>query len=146
MNTNQKKDFAKILYLNEPHITVAELAERVGVADVTIYKWKREGKWEELKTSLLTEKVAILAHYYRQLREWNNYVDNKPDGEKFLLSKESDAVVKITAAIKNLETETNVADKMETGKEFLTFIRKIAEPQIVTEVALLFDAYIKSLL
>ena len=146
MDNNRAREFAKIIFLNEPHVTVAEIAERVGCSDKTIYKWKKEGKWEEMKTSLLMEKMAILAHYYRQLKEWNEYVDNKPEGERFLLSKESDAVVKITAAIKNLETDTNVADKIETGKEFLTFIRKIAEPSIVKEIAFLFDAYIKSLL
>lgn len=73
-------------------------------------------------------------------------VEDRPGKEQFLNSKEADAVVKITAAIKNLETETNIAEKMATGKEFLSFIRKISTFDVSKDIARLFDSYIKSCL
>lgn len=144
LTREQKKDFAKQLYLNDSSITQTEIAERVGVSKVTICKWVKEGKWEDLQVSLLVEKDVQLARLYKQLKMWNDMVEKRPDGEKFLVSKEADAVVKITAAIKNLETETNIAEKMSTGKEFLSFVRKTSGFEFSKEVAKIFNAYIKS--
>ena len=60
LTIEQKKDFAKIVYLNEPGITQKELAERVGVSKVTINKWINTEKWEELCSSLLVTKETII--------------------------------------------------------------------------------------
>lgn len=144
LTREQKKDFAKQLYLNDSSITQAEIAERVGVSKVTICKWVKEGKWEDMQVSLLVEKDVQLARLYKQLKMWNDRVEKRPDGEQFLVSKEADAVVKITASIKNLETETNIAEKMATGKEFLSFVRKTSGFEFSKEVAKIFNAYIKS--
>lgn len=144
LTREQKKDYAKQLYLNDASITQAEIAERVGVSKVTICKWVKEGKWEDMQVSLLVEKDVQLARLYKQLKMWNDMVEKRPDGEQFLVSKEADAVVKITASIKNLETETNIAEKMATGKEFLSFVRKTSGFEFSKEVARIFNAYIKS--
>ena len=144
LTRQQQKDYAKQLFLNEPGITQAEIAQRVGVSKNTICKWVSEGRWEDMKTSMLVEKDTQLARLYTQLRKWNDAVENRPDGEQYLLSKEADAVVKITAAIKNLETETNTAEKMSTGKEFLSFVRKTTDPETSKYVARLFNDYLKT--
>lgn len=144
LTIEQKKDYARQLYLGDSSITQAEIADRVGVSKKTICKWVKDGKWEELQTSLLVDKEVQLARLYRQLKNWNDAVENRKEGEQFLLSKEADAVVKITASIKNLETETNIAEKMAAGKEFLSFVRKTSGFEMSKEVAKLFNAYIKS--
>ena len=144
LTRQQQKDYAKQLFLNEPGITQAEIAQRVGVSKNTICKWVSEGRWEDMKTSMLVEKDTQLARLYTQLRKWNDAVENRPDGEQYLLSKEAEAVVKITAAIKNLETETNTAEKMSTGKEFLSFVRKTTDLETSKYVARLFNDYLKT--
>jgi transcriptional regulator with XRE-family HTH domain len=146
LSREQKKDFAKNLYLNNPNITQKELALRVGVSAVTINKWINDEKWDTLQKSLLLSKSEILADYYEQLREAKESVKMREEGKRFMSSKEADAVVKITAAIKNLETETNIADKVEVGKNFLAFIRKITTYDESNKIAKLFDTYIKSCL
>lgn len=146
LSNEQKKDYARRLYLTEAGITQIEIAERVGMSKVTLCRWVKEGKWDELKTSLLVDKATQLARLYRQLKVYNDMVEDRPGKEQFLNSKEADAVVKITAAIKNLETETNIAEKMATGKEFLSFIRKISTFDVSKDIARLFDSYIKSCL
>lgn len=146
LTKEQKKDYAKRLYLTEKGITQIEIAARVGVSKVTLCKWVKDGKWEELQTSLLVDKELQLSRLYRQLRAYNDAVESRPDKEQFLSSKEADAVVKITAAIKNLETETNIAEKMATGKDFLSFTRKTTDFETSKNIARLFDAYIKSCL
>lgn len=146
LTREQKKDYAQKLYVNESGITQAEIAERVGASKKTISKWVNDGKWDELRVSLLVEKDRQLGRLYRQLKNWNDHVENRVDGEQFLLSKEADAVVKITASIKNLEVETNTAEKIETGKQFLNFLRRTCTVEESKRIADLFNAYIKSCL
>lgn len=145
LTIEQKKDYAKQLFLNDPGITQAEIAEKVGVSKVTICKWVKDGKWQELQASLLIGKEEQLARLYKQLRLLNDAIESKED-QKFATSKEADAILKLTVAIKNLETETNIAEKMATGKEFLAFVRKTSGFELSKDVAKLFNAYIKSCL
>ena len=144
LTLKQKKDFARQLYLGDSGITQAEVADRVGVTKVTVCRWVNEGKWDEMRTSLLVEKDTQLARLYRRLRELNDLVKSRPEGERVMNSKEGDTLMKITAAIRNLETETNTAEKMATGKEFLAFVRKTCGLEKSKEIARLFNAYIKT--
>lgn len=145
LTLEQKKDYARQLYLNDSSITQAEIAEKVGVSKVTLCKWVKDGKWQELQMSLLVGKEEQLARLYKQLRLLNDAIENK-ENQKFATSKEADAILKLTVAIKNLETEINIAEKMATGKEFLSFVRKTAGFDTSKEVAKLFDSFIKSCL
>ena len=145
LTIEQKKDYAKQLYLNDSGITQAEIADRVGVSKVTLCKWVKDGKWQQLQTSLLVGKEEQLARLYRQLKQLNDAIDNR-EGNNIVGSKDADAILKLTVAIKNLETETNIAEKMATGKEFLSFVRKTAGFETSKDVAKLFNAYIKSCL
>lgn len=145
LTLEQKKDYARQLYLNDSSITQAEIAEKVGVSRVTLCKWVKDGKWQELQMSLLVGKEEQLARLYKQLRLLNDAIENK-ENQKFATSKEADAILKLTVAIKNLETEINIAEKMATGKEFLSFVRKTAGFDTSKEVAKLFDSFIKSCL
>ena len=145
LTLEQKKDYARQLYLNDSSITQAEIAEKVGVSRVTLCKWVKDGKWQELQMSLLIGKEEQLARLYKQLRLLNDAIENK-ENQKFATSKEADAILKLTVAIKNLETEINIAEKMATGKEFLSFVRKTAGFDTSKEVAKLIDSFIKSCL
>ncbi len=146
LTLKQKKDFAKQLYLGDTGITQAEVAERVGISRATMCKWVGEGKWDEMRTSLLVEKDTQLARLYRRLRELNDLIESRPEGERVMNSREGDTLMKITAAIRNLETETNTAEKIATGKEFLAFVRRTCGLDQSKEIARLFNAYIKSCL
>ena len=147
LTNKQKRDFAKHLYLSEPGILQKELAERVGVSKNTISRWAAEGKWEELRTSVVTTKSTQLSRLYNHLRELNDSVDMRPEGERYINNKDADTLTKLTAAIRNLETETNIGDKIEVGKEFLNYARKAADsPDTVKVIAALFDGYIKTCL
>ena len=97
----------------------------------------------ESEVAYLEEQLARL---YKQLRRLNDAIEERGEGNDFAGSKDADAILKITAAIKNLETETNIAEKMATGKEFLSFVRKTSGFDTSKEVARLFNAYIKSCL
>ena len=105
----QKKEWAKTLYLRES-LTQQEIAERVGVSRVTVSNWVRAGKWEEQKAGLTLTRQEQVANLYRQVAEINRSISARAEGERFPSSKEADILGKLSAAIRNMEQETGIAD------------------------------------
>lgn len=139
MDVNQKKDFAKLLYIKE-RLTQKEVAIRVDVAEHTVGRWVKDGGWEKLRRSLLVTKEEQVGQLYSQLEALSGLIAERV--EKVANSKEADVYVKLTTAIRNLETEINIGDAIEIGMEFMDYVRQNAADQVST-VADLFDAYIK---
>ena len=83
--------------------------------------------------------------FYGQLNELNAFIQNKGEGFRFPNSKEADSQKKLTAAIRDLEREVNVADTIDVSMKFLNWVRT-ADFQKAKEVSTLFDSYIQSLL
>ena len=128
LSYKQKKDFAQQLYISNPGMTQKEVAERAGVSNATIGRWISEGRWEQLRTGIVATKTEQLSRLYNQLKEAQA---RRGDGN----------------AIRNLETETNIADRIEVGKEFLAYVRRVVtNAEQVKQIAVLFDGYIKKCL
>lgn len=144
LTLQQKKDYAKRLYLSGDGMTQAEVAKRAGVSSKSINTWIKKDKWDELRISLLTTKEEQLVSLYRQLDALKKDIEQRE--KKWPTTAEGDLISKLTAAIKNLESDTSLAEKMETGKEFLRFVRKIGDFDLSNRIATLFDAFIKSCL
>lgn len=70
------KDYARRLYLDGN--TQKEIAQRLGRTEKTIGKWKEEGKWEDLRKSLLVTKDTQLASLYSQLDKLNKEIQSRP--------------------------------------------------------------------
>ena len=141
LTNKQKKDWAKMLYLKE-HITQKEIAERVNVNKMTVGKWVKEGKWEELKTAVSITKEEQLANLYLQISEINKTIAGRPEGERYATPKEADAINKLAAAIEKLEKETGISDIISVSKSFLDWLRK-TDIDKAKELSVYFDAYIK---
>lgn len=116
-----------------------EIAVKVGTTEATLSRWVNTGKWDVMRKSMLTTKNEILSSLYNlldkiaaKLREENSIGD----------SKTADMYVKYTAAIKNLETETNLAQLMETGRMFVNHLQTI-DPAFALSVLEHFDKFIK---
>lgn len=146
LTRSQQRDYAQHLYLTDSDLSQLDIAKKVGVSEQTLSKWKRDGKWEELRVSLLTSKDAQLARLYRQMDNINKAIESREEDERYANTKECDIMVKLTSAIRNLEAEANISDKLAVGKEFLTYARRTADSAVVKEIASIFDSYIKSLL
>lgn len=141
----RKQDYAKLLFTNQGVTVGKELAERVGVSEVTISKWRNSGGWEQLRASVIITKEAELRRLYMQLTELNDHIFAREKGQRFASSKEADTLVKLTAAVKQLETDTSVAETMEVLKNFIIAVREddFTKAQEITKLA---DIFIKSLI
>jgi len=141
----RKYDHAKLLYTVEGVTVQKELAERVGVSAQTITKWVNDEGWESYRASVIITKEAELSRMYAQVTELNDFILLKPKGQRFANSKEADTLGKLSAAIRQLETETSVADTIEVLKNFINHIRQ-DDYEKAKEVTNLADIFIKSIL
>lgn len=141
-NKSDKRGKAKSIYLTGQY-DQKEIASLVGVTEHSIGIWKKEENWDELKESLLTTRENELRRLYKMLKVLNDDVDIKAKSGTPINSKEADAVLKITSAIKNLELETSIAEKVEIGMEFINYIRK-ENFDLSKEVTNWFDAYLQT--
>ena len=137
----QKKEWAKTLYMRE-NLTQQEIAERVGVSRVTVSNWVRAGKWEEQKAGLTLTRQEQVANLYRQVAEINRAISARAEGERFPNSKEADILGKLSAAIRNMDQETGIADIISVLSSFIEWLRPL-DLDKAKELTRLADAYIK---
>ena len=141
LNNSQKKQWAQTLYLRE-NLTQLEIAERVGVSRVTVSKWVRDGKWEEQKAGIPLTRQEQVANLYRQVAEINRTIATRHEGERFPNSKEADILGKLSAAIRNMEQETGIADVISVLTAFIEWLRPL-DLDKAKELTRLADAFIK---
>lgn len=144
LNNTQKKEWAKTLYLKE-NLTQQEIADRVGVARVTVNRWIADGKWEKQKVGLTLTREEQVSNLYRQVAEINSKIAEKPEGERFANSTEADILGKLSAAIRKMETDIGIADVISVQTKFIEFLRPI-DLEKAKEITQLSDAFIKSIL
>lgn len=143
MNRRQQRDYAFRLFLQG--VYQEEIAVRVGTTPQTISRWKKDGNWDRHRKSLLTTRQHELVNLYDQLSELNGTIKLRPKGERYPSKGEADTLVKLAAAIRQLETSTTAADAVDVFKEQNEFIRKVAPDKLKIMIELQ-DAFVKSLL
>lgn len=144
LTMSQKKEWAQLLYTQQ-NITQKEAAERVGVSAVTMNKWVRVGKWDELKVSITITREEQLKSLYRQLTEMNRTIAEREsaEGNRYPTSAEADTISKLANAIDKLETETGLNEILSSFKEFLGWLRKFDIPA-AQKLVPLFDDFVKT--
>lgn len=142
LSIQQKKDYAKTLYLADISITQKEVAQRAGVAEKTVSRWVNKEGWENLRTSLLTTRESQLSALYQQLRALNEKIVKREEGEKYATPKEADILSKLTAAINKLEQDLSISEVVNVFKKFLDWLRN-NDLEKAKEMSALCDAFIK---
>jgi transposase len=142
LNREAKKKLSKELFLTNKH-QQKEIARMVGVAENTIGRWVKDGKWEMLRANLTTTKESVLSNWYAQLAEMNKDIAGRDEGKRFATSSESDRMIKISAAIKKLETETGIAEITSVCIGLCEFVRGY-DIEKAKEISDHFNAYIES--
>lgn len=140
MTIDQKKDFAKLLFVRE-RLTQKEVAARAQISEQTMVKWVKEGNWEKLRRSLLVTKQEQVIRLYDQIEALNDIIAEQQEGIPD--SKQADVLTKITAAIRNLETEVNIGERVEVCMELCDHVRSVA-PDKSSDMVSLCDSFIKA--
>jgi DNA-binding XRE family transcriptional regulator len=141
INSQQKKEWAKLIYVKE-RATQKEIASKVGISEQSLSKWIRAEKWEILRQSVVVTKEEQLSRLYMQITELNDLIMGRDKGCRFANAKEADTLIKLTAAIKNLETETSISDIIDVAMKLLAWLRG-SDIQKAKELSIYIDRYIK---
>jgi len=137
LSKSKEKDYAKLLY-TQMGCSQKDIADKVGVSEKTISKWKTEENWEQLKTVLVTTRSNIIKNLQRQMELWQLEI-----GERLASSKETDILVKLAGSIRSLETETGISEMVDTGMKFINFLQQ-HNIELSKEVTHWFDLFIKT--
>ncbi len=138
----QTRDLARELFL-KANLTGKEIAERLSVNEKTISRWRTDENWDSLMTTYTMTKANQMDLLVQQLRVINENIMSRDPNDRFATSKEADIIIKLTQAIKNLETELSASDVVDVCIRFTSWI-KDQDPEKAKEITLLFDKFIKS--
>ena len=141
MKNDQKKELAKLLFINE-RLTQKEICVRVDVSEKTLSKWVNAEDWKRLRQSLIITKEEQLRRIYEQIDELNVAISQREQGKRYANSKEGDTLAKLTASAKNLETEASVSDIISVSKKFLNWLSPV-DLDKAKEFANYMDSFIK---
>ena len=136
-----KQFMAKILYTQQK-LEAKLVAARVGVSEKTIGKWAADGNWKTIRRRLVIGREEMLAHLYEQMEELNNTIKDREPGQRYANAKEADTLIKYSAAIRNFETDTAIADIINTGIRFLRFAQEKMELDELLSFADIWDEFI----
>ena len=143
LNIKQKEDWAKLLFVQDD-MNQKEIAVKVGVSEKTLSKWANdpEKNWNSYKLSLTTTRITELKNFYRILKNLNEQTIKDIEAGNRINPKDADAAIKYSAAIKNLETETSVAQIIEVARMFINDMQT-KDAAFALRVANEFDGFIK---
>lgn len=127
ITTADKQYTAKILYTRE-RLPQNVVAKRVGISPKTMCAWVEKFSWDKLKKRLLVSKEEEINQYYEELEEIRNVINAREKGHRYANTKEADIRIKTTASIKNLETDLGIAEKVESGIQFIKHMQQNKVP------------------
>jgi len=140
-----KRQRAKKMYLTGKY-QQKEIAETVGVAENTIGRWIKKYGWEVMRANMTTTKENVLSQLYAQIAEINSNIENRDEGQRYASAKEADSIVKISAAIRKMETETGIAEATSVCIKVCEFTRKNISVEKAQEINDIFNALIEEMM
>lgn len=145
MTNDAKKELAKLLFF-QTDLTQKEIAERVDVREATVSSWVQKESWNRVRKSILATRQRELGRLYDQLEALNNKITLREEGERYANNKEADIMTKLTASIRQLETETSLAQIIDVFTKFNEFIRKLDGLDAAKQMFTYQDAFVKSMM
>lgn len=140
----KKKDHARLIFLTEPSVTQKEIAKRVGTSEVTLSKWVNTEGWEKVRFDSDFQKRENLKKLLIQLKDHNDSIMNREEGLRSPTSKEMDVTIKLTGAIKNLESERTIPQVVDVMKDYFDWLRSRDLEEAKRQLSTV-DSYIKHL-
>lgn len=152
----KRKDFAKILFVQN-YNSATEIAEKlwtkegqseearkraIHAGEVTVRKWIKEEAWADLRTSLSITRDSNIKNLYNQLSTITNNIAQRSPEERVATKEEADMMAKIADIIAKLETEIGISEIVNTGMQFLDWIKN-HDIGAAKEVCAYWDEFLK---
>ena len=143
LTNKQKKEYAKILYLNTA-MTQKEIAAKVDISENSMSAWVNDDKWDALKTALSITRESELKSLYKQLSLLNKQNEAWLEDDDPNTNPDYDAVRKLTKSIYELsEKQSGVGEIILAQMDFITFVQQqnMEHAQLINNYS---DAFIKT--
>ena len=141
LTASEKKNYAWLLF-KDGTLTQKASADRVGTSEQTVSKWKEAEGWDQKRRGLLSTREEMLYEIWEIFENTKNAIKQKGS---IANSKDGDAMLKISATIKNLETEISISEVFEVGKQFIHYVQKV-DFERAKEIIDFYDGFIKECL
>lgn len=128
-NMLQKKELAKILYLNGN--LQKEICDRVDITPKTLQNWIEDNNWKEMRAAKNITKPELVNKILSKIAELiETTSEDNIDGL-------GDKLAKMANAIEKLDKKSNVVDDIEVFMQFNAWIqtRMATDPELTNEVA-----------
>lgn len=124
----KKRDYTQLKQLGEQLFQQGyqqvQIADKLGVSKTTVNNWAIKGNWQKKKDNIILSKDTRLSELYEELKEFSRMIQEKEDF-KVASSKEADARRKLIKDIKDLETSYNIAETIQIGRDFTTYLKDL---------------------
>lgn len=82
---------------------------------------------------------------YMQLKELNDHIMTKSEGQRFANKAEADTLTQITRSIQNLEKDMSAAEVINVFSDFIKYVAKL-DIEAAKTIVEFQDSYIKSMI
>ena len=108
------RHLARVLYMNGEQ--GKEIADKVGVSQVTISRWIRDNRWKELRAARSVTRPELVNKLLAQIDTLldNAALEDKPDA----IAGVADRLSKLAAIVEKLDKKANVVDSVEVFMAF----------------------------
>ncbi|MFT4168020.1 MAG: hypothetical protein QM653_02725 [Dysgonomonas sp.] len=121
-------------------LTQKEISKKIDVSETTISKWSIDNNWKTKKDNIILSKDDRLSELYEELKEHNKMIREKT-GYKVANKAEADARRQLIKDIKDLETNYNIAETIQIGRDFTAYVKEI-DFEIASTVLDLYDGFV----
>lgn len=139
LTMEQRKEYAFMLF-TQNHLEQNVIAQKIGVRPNTVSKWVNEGQWKNMRSRMLISREQQVNSLYDQLEKLNTAIRKSKEGHPD--TKQADVQIKLTAAIRNMETDLAIADMVQAGIRFVKHLQKTGTIEQVVEVSDLWNSFI----
>jgi DNA-binding XRE family transcriptional regulator len=123
LSIDQKKDYAKTLYLRDEY-TQKDIAEKVGISEKTMSLWVNENHWEALRKSITVTKAEQLSLLYDIMDHLNREAKKFLEDDDPATNPNYDAIAKVSKSIERLEKDAGVGEMIQAVIELTKFAQK----------------------
>jgi len=129
LTDDQIKEWAKLLYITHSE-SIKNIHEKTGVDEAQLRDWIYDGKWDNFRKSLAATRKEQLDLLYDTLYTITARLKTNEGSEDL---KDIEKIQKLTASIKNLQTEISTGEIIEVAMAYLEWMKTEAPDAVKTE-------------
>lgn len=119
-----QREIAKILYV-DASLTLEQISQETDVSITSLSKWKTEDNWDAERSIKTLTPAKLIERLYEQC---NQMLDDAKKDQRTLTTKESDALVKLSATIANLNNRIDASTVMQVFARLNNYIVQFDVP------------------